>query len=102
MSRDMTKPISRREAVKRITTAGAGIALSRGIIRGQSDAMVVAGKRVEIVVSSISPSTIRITLLPVDGGTIPKDGALVAAAAGRTVTRVRALGPPAPIRAGRV
>ena len=59
-------------------------------------------KRVEIVVSSISPSTVRITVLPVAGGTIPKDGALVAAAAGRTVTRVRAFGPPAPIRAGRV
>jgi alpha-glucosidase (family GH31 glycosyl hydrolase) len=100
----MARPISRREAVKQLTKAGAGIGsvLVGGIVRGQSDTIVVAGRRVEIVVSSISPTTVRITALPVDGGTIPKDGALVAAAAGRTVTRVRALAPPAPIRAGQL
>ena len=98
----MTEPISRREAVKRLTSAGAGIVLSGGVIRGQSDAILVAGRRVEIVVTSISPSTVRITALPVGGGTIPIDGALVSAAAGRAVSRVRAVGPPAPIRAGQL
>ena len=40
---------------------------SGGILRGQSRPIIVAGKPVEIVVASVSPSTVRITVLPVDG-----------------------------------
>ena len=85
--------VSRREALKRLGTASAGIVLAQGVIRGQSSDIVIAGKPVEIVVSSVNPSTVRITALPIDGGraaTVPTDGALVPAAEGRAMARRRA------------
>ena len=79
--------LSRRDAVRRLAGLGAGLALGDAIIRGQSSEITVGGKRVEIVVSSISDATVRITALPVDGGRIPADDSLVQAAAGRIVAR---------------
>ena len=62
---------------------------------------MVAGKPVEILVASVSRSTVRITLVPVDGSSaVPDDGALVRAAGGRTLGRRRAQDSLAPIRAG--
>ena len=81
--------LTRREAVRRLASASAGLALGDVIIRGQSAPIIVAGKQVEIVVSSISDSTVRITTLPVEGLRIPDDDSLVAAAAGRVVGRSR-------------
>jgi len=79
--------LSRRDAVRRLAGLGAGLALGDAIIRGQSSEITVGGKRVEIVVSSISDATVRITVLPVDGGRIPADDSLVQAAVGRIVAR---------------
>jgi alpha-glucosidase/alpha-D-xyloside xylohydrolase len=61
------------------------------ILRGQSSPIVVAGQPVEIAVASISPSTVRITVLPIANAsrTVPDDGALVAAAEGRSLVRTR-------------
>ena len=78
-------PVTRREAVRRLAGAGAGLALGDVIVRGQSAPMLVAGKRVEIVVSSISDATVRITALPVDGGRIP--GRRLAGGSGRRQDR---------------
>ena len=75
--------LTRRDVVARL----AGLALGPVLLRGQSAPVTVAGKRVEIVVSSISDATVRITALPVDGGSIPADDSLVQAAAGRIVAR---------------
>ena len=72
-----------------MASASAGVALGDVIIRGQSAPIIVAGKHVEIVVSSISDSTVRITTLPVEGLRVPDDDSLVAAAAGRVVARSR-------------
>jgi alpha-glucosidase (family GH31 glycosyl hydrolase) len=99
----MSNPLSRREALKRIGTASAGIMLARGIIRGQSSDIVVAGKPVEIVVSALSPSTVRLTVLPIDSGrvaAVPVDGALVREAEGRVQARRRVPDRFGPIRAG--
>ena len=88
----MSHRLSRREALKRIGTAGAGLVLARGIIRGRSSDIVVAGKPVEIVVSSLGPGTVRLTVLPLDAGRVavlPVDGALVAEAEGRELSRRR-------------
>src|SRR6185503_9843962 len=79
--------ISRRDAVRRLAGLGAGLALGDVVIRGQSSPITVAGKRVEIIVSSISDATVRITALPADGGRIPADDSLAQAAAGRIVAR---------------
>ena len=92
--------LSRRDAVRRLAGLGAGLALGDAIIRGQSSEITVGGKRVEIVVSSISDATVRITVLPVDGGRIPADDSLVQAAVGRIVARRMSASPT--IRAGRL
>jgi alpha-glucosidase/alpha-D-xyloside xylohydrolase len=99
----MAKPVSRREALKRMATAGGGILLTRGVFRGQSSDVVVAGKSVEITVSSLGPSTLRLTVLPIDGGRVtrvPVDGALVGDAEGRTLARRRGPDRFDPVRAG--
>jgi alpha-glucosidase (family GH31 glycosyl hydrolase) len=93
--------LTRRESVRRLAAASAGFALGDAIIGGQSREITVAGKRVEIVVSSISDATVRITALPVDAGLIEADESLVAAAAGKIVAR-RASATSQSIRAGRL
>src|SRR5262245_35014170 len=91
--------ISRRQALRRVAGAAAGMALRDGILRGQSEEIFVAGKRVELVVRSISPATVRITALPVNVPAAANDDSLVAAAAGRVVAR-RRVKSNEPIRAG--
>src|SRR5688572_14130231 len=88
----MSKRVSRREALQHMGTAGAGLLLGGGVIRGQSAPIVIAGKPVEIVVAGVSRSTVRITVLPLDGGTavpVRDDNALVAAAEGKPLARTR-------------
>ena len=94
--------VTRRKALRDIGVAGAGIAFSGGVIRGQGPGIVVAGKPVEIAVSSVSPSTVRITVRPlVDGAPVPvavtgaleresPDSTLASARAAAALTRVRA------------
>ena len=89
--------LTRRDAVARL----AGLALGPVVFRGQSAPILVAGKRVEFVVSSISDATVRITALPADRGRIPADDSLVQAAAGRLVAR-RTSATGQSIRAGRL
>jgi alpha-glucosidase/alpha-D-xyloside xylohydrolase len=99
--RCMSKPLTRRDALKQIGAAGAGVILARGIIRGQSADIIVAGKPVEIAVATLSPSTVRITVLPLESErttAVPVDGALVPEGEGRALTRGRARF--GPVRAG--
>jgi alpha-glucosidase/alpha-D-xyloside xylohydrolase len=59
--------------------AGAAVAFSGGVFRGQAHAIVVGGVPVEIAVSSISAATVRLMVLPLVSGTaapVPDDGAL--------------------------
>ena len=71
-----------------------------GIFRGQSAPITIAGKRVEIAVAAVTPSTIRITVVPVDAVAVPDDGVLVPAAAGKRAGRAPASERFSPIRAG--
>jgi alpha-glucosidase (family GH31 glycosyl hydrolase) len=91
--------VSRRVALKRMGVAGAGLALG-GVIRGQSSDIVIGGKPVEIVVTSLSPITARITIAPLATGaaaSVPYTGALApdlfahAAGGGRTAAAVDAV-----------
>ncbi len=97
----MSTPIRRRIALKQLATAGAGVVLAPTILRGQASPIIFAGKRVEIAIASVSRDTVRIIVVPIDGGsghTPSDDGALVAAAEGRAIGRQRSAF--APVQAG--
>jgi alpha-glucosidase (family GH31 glycosyl hydrolase) len=85
----MQSRIPRRDALKRLTYAGAGLTFGGGVLRGVATPLIVNGKPVEIVVASVSPATVRITVLPIDGAKVPDHNALVAAAAGKPAGRRR-------------
>jgi alpha-glucosidase/alpha-D-xyloside xylohydrolase len=88
----MASSLSRRDALRQIAAAGAGALLVPQALRGQASPIVVAGKPVEIAVTSVSESTVRITVAETSGSapsTLPNQGALVAAATGRTAARPR-------------
>ncbi len=95
----MPEPLSRRALLKQLGCAGAGVAFGGGILRGQSSPILVAGRPVEIAVLAVSPATVRITALPIDG-VVPDDGALVPAAAGRMLSTRRSAGSATALRAG--
>jgi alpha-glucosidase (family GH31 glycosyl hydrolase) len=95
--------VSRRQALKQMGAAGAGLALAPAIIRGQGDGITIGGRPVEIAVSSISPATVRLTLRPLAGGQpspVPGDGALARPAAGQLAARARDAGSLGRVRAG--
>jgi len=93
----MPNSLSRRHVLKQL----GALAVAGSIPRGQAQSITVAGKPAEIVVSSVSPSTVRITVFPSGGlSAVPDDGALVSAAAGKALGRRRAPESLAPIRAG--
>lgn len=97
----MPHELSRRQALKQIGSAGAGVVLAGGIIRGQSAPIRIAGMPVEIAVASVSPSTARITVAAIVGTAgVPEDGALVPAAEPKPLARRRASESFAPVRAG--
>ena len=101
--RDMSQPITRRAALKQISAAGAGVLVSRGVIRGQGGDIVVGGQPVEIAVASLSPSTVRISVLPIVGSTptvVPQDGGLAEPSAAKRVAAARASTQFKPVRAG--
>src|SRR5712671_6507443 len=100
--RVVSPAVSRRHALQQLGAAGAGAVLSGDILRGQSRAIRVAGTPVEILVASISPSTVRLTVLPLGttGAAVPDDGALVRAAEGRALGRKRDPESFTPVRAG--
>ena len=94
----MSEPISRRDALKHLGVVGAGLALHGTTLRGRFQDIVVAGQPVELTVASLSPSTVRLTLRPLQGGRpdpVPFTGALAeddpgdAVARGRDGARVR-------------
>jgi alpha-glucosidase (family GH31 glycosyl hydrolase) len=60
--------MNRREAMRRIGQTTAALALSGGVIRGQGTDIMIAGKPVEIVIASVSSSSVRINVLPIEGG----------------------------------
>ena len=89
--------------MKQLGKAGAGIVMARGIFQGRITNIVVAGKPVEIVVASLSPSTVRLTVLPIDNGrtaAVPVDGALVREDEGRVIATRRGREAFDPVRAG--
>jgi alpha-glucosidase (family GH31 glycosyl hydrolase) len=85
----MATRIPRRDALKQLGLASAGLAFSGGVLRGQAAPITINGKPVEIIIAAVSPITVRITVMPLTGAGLPEDGALVAAAVGKAVARKR-------------
>ena len=94
----MSTRFTRRTALKHLGLAGTGFALSGGVLRGQPAPILVNGVPVEVVVASVSPMTVRLTVLTIGGKGLPDHGALVAKASGKPVAKRR--DPFTPIRAG--
>jgi alpha-glucosidase len=72
--------VPRREALKQLAVAGAGVVLAGRFVGDGRAPIRVAGQAVEIAVWSLSPTTVRITVRPVVGGDateVPVTGALV-------------------------
>jgi hypothetical protein len=100
---DMFRRVSRRDALKQLGFTGAGAALAGGILRGQRSDIIAGGRPVEIVVASLSASTVCIAVLPIDGdrsAALPSNGALADATAATFSARVRAAAEFKAIRAG--
>src|SRR5262245_42496323 len=104
----MRKRVSRRDAIKQIGAASAGfvVAGSGSFQRATTIGPLVsiAGSLVEIVVSSLSPETVRIVIRPIDGDT-PRPVAVTGALDerpnfDRAVGQVTSTTPPTRIRAG--
>ena len=88
----MTDRISRRDALKKIGSAGAGFVLAGQVISGMQSDIVIAGQLAEIAVSSLSNATVRITVRPLEAGRalpVPATGALVQEEFGPALARTR-------------
>ncbi len=99
----MTEPISRRDVLKRLGAAGAGLAITGTRLRGFPADIVVAGRPVELEVASLSARTVRLTLRPIESGrpaTLPFTGALAKDDEGSTVASGRDDAAFAHVRAG--
>jgi len=94
---------TRRDFLKATGQTGASLLLVRSAISGQPAEIDLAGRPVEIVVSSVSPLTVRLSVLPIEGGhptIVMSDGAVVSTGEGRAVARHRSTGKFKPVRAG--
>jgi alpha-glucosidase (family GH31 glycosyl hydrolase) len=92
--RAMRRRLTRRDALKQLGKAGAGMAVAPVVLRGQGTAFTVAGRPAEVVVASVSPATVRLTVAAVGGALFRDDGALVRGAeAAALARRQEAFGP---------
>ena len=84
----MKRSISRREVLGSLACAGMGVLLSRGRATAQVAGLTIAGRPVDLALTSVSPDTIRLSLVPIENKSIVDDGVLSEA--------VRRLAPPVP------
>ena len=94
----MTRPVTRRQALKGLGAAGAALVL-RIDADAQGEPLSIAGQPVELRLASLSANTLRFSVLP-KGGTdadLNRDGGLVQLAEQR-----RTIAPGAPIKLGQL
>ena len=94
----MTRPVTRRQALKGLGAAGAALVL-RIDTDAQGEPLSIAGQPVELRLASLSANTLRFSVLP-KGGTdadLNRDGGLVQLAEQR-----RTIAPGAPIKLGQL
>ena len=96
----MKKSYSRRQMLRTMSAASAGLLVSQNVRALGFDA-----KEIEIQVSSVSAHTVRLSVLPVEHGkvgTIPNDGSLVRSSWGFPARKLRNGAHSESIRAGEV
>jgi alpha-glucosidase/alpha-D-xyloside xylohydrolase len=84
----LKRSISRREVLGSLAGAGMGVLLSRSRVTAQIAGLTIAGRPVDLALTSVSPDTIRLRLLPIEDKSIVDDGVLSEAG--------RRLAPPVP------
>jgi alpha-glucosidase (family GH31 glycosyl hydrolase) len=90
----MKNPISRRDALKSVATAGAGAFLAPAIALAQEKTLEIAGKPAEVTLTSVSPRTVRIVIQPIENGQpkpVFQDGALVKEDFGQPIAKLRSV-----------
>src|SRR5262245_28908289 len=93
-------PISRRIVLKGLGAASFLPARTRA---AEDERLAIAGRAVEVSVTPIGPSTIRISAAPIEGGRpqpIPADGSLVRPDWGEPILRLASLAEPRVIACG--
>ncbi len=89
----MKNPSTRREALRCVATAAAGL-VGHGISQAQDAPIEIAGRPVEIALTSVSPETVRVAIRPLKQGqpqAIPPEGALAKDDWGPPVAHLRSL-----------
>jgi len=95
--------MTRRQALQLAAGAGALLDTSAAHPRNTGEAIMVAGRPVEVALSAATPQTVRITIQPLENGQpqpIPSDGALAKENWGLPLTRLRTLPAPVSVRPG--
>src|SRR4030095_13506240 len=65
----LSKPISRRKTLKSLASAGAGALLSPHLMPGvRHPSLHIAGRPVELSLTSISPQTLRLSVVAIENG----------------------------------
>src|SRR2546426_11218917 len=79
----MSRPVSRRKVLRNIVCAGTGALLGIRLAPTQAlqkEAILIAGRRIEITAAPVSAHTVRISLVPIENTqpeSIPYGGSLV-------------------------
>src|ERR1700683_1937741 len=95
--RDKSMPISRRVVLKGLGTAGATSFLATQAGAAEDEGLKIAGKAVEVSVTPVGPSIVRVSVVPIEGGRpqpIPSDGSLVQLDWGEPVLRLTSIAEP--------
>jgi alpha-glucosidase len=98
------KPFTRREALKGMAASAGAITLARpGLAFAQGAPILVAGRPVDVTLTSVSPQTIRVTVQAIDNGVpqpLIQDGALVKPGWGVPFASLRTLSGTHSVRSG--
>jgi alpha-glucosidase/alpha-D-xyloside xylohydrolase len=101
----MNDNITRRQVIQGVTAVGAAVLHSAKAQSSPGGEVKIAGKPVELTLTSISPLTVRITAQALENGApeaIDSNGVLVKDDWGQPVARIRALNGPRIIKCGQL